>query len=353
MIRPSKLSSQVTLTFILSILLAALIAGCSAQSPAPATPTVALLLPTVSTLEAITPTRLPSAIPLASPTDTPSPTNMPVAATETPSAPVSTALSVVITKALVPTNTPSLGSTTRINPSDGAVLVYIPEGEFLMGSDLATDPYIYGAEMPSHPVYVDAFWIYQTEVTNAMYQACVAAKTCPLPVRVSSDTRSEYYGNSRFENYPVVQVTWKDAVVYCSWAGGRLPYEAEWEKAGRGTDGRLFPWGSQPPGTDQAQFNTTDTAPVGSFSDGASPYGVLDMSGNVIEWVFDYFQSAYYSVSPYENPHGPATGSTRVYRGGAYHNHAAAVRVVMRGSRREGFAGVDIGFRCAVGAINQ
>jgi formylglycine-generating enzyme required for sulfatase activity/predicted nucleic acid-binding Zn ribbon protein len=236
----------------------------------------------------------------------------------------------------------------RINPADGAELMFIPKGDFLMGSDPENDPYFYGAESPSHLVYLDDYWIYRTEVTNAMYQKCVDEKRCPRPDQPGSNTRKEYFGNLAYDNYPVVYVSWKDALAYCKWAGGRLPTEAEWEKAARGIDGRLFPWGDEPPSADLANFSVQDTVAVGSYPDGASPYGVLDMAGNVIEWVFDYFQSTYYRVSPYENPQGPASGSTRVYRGGSYHNLDAALRVVMRGSRSENHANVDIGFRCVM-----
>lgn len=236
----------------------------------------------------------------------------------------------------------------RVNEVDGATLVFIPAGEFLMGSDPETDPYFYGAEGPAHLVYLDSYWIYQTEVTNAMYRACVAEQACPRPVHANSNTRDEYYGPEQFDHYPVVYVSWTHAAAYCRWAGGRLPTEAEWEKAARGADGRLFPWGNQAPSPVLANYGTQDTTSVGSFPEGASVYGVLDMAGNVIEWVFDRFQPTYYSVSPDENPRGPASGATRVYRGGSYHNVDDAIRVVMRGSRAEGHANVDIGFRCAL-----
>ena len=236
----------------------------------------------------------------------------------------------------------------RINPADGAELVFIPKGDFLMGSDPENDPYFYGAESPSHLVYLDDYWIYRTEVTNAMYHKCVDEKRCPRPDQTGSNTREEYFGNPAYNDYPVVHVSWKDALAYCKWAGGRLPTEAEWEKAARGIDGRLFPWGDEPPRADLANYGEQDTVAAGSNPDGASPYGVLDMAGNVIEWAFDYFLSTYYQVSLYKNPQRPASGSTRVYRGGSYHNLDAALRVVMRGSRSENHSNVDIGFRCVV-----
>ena len=282
--------------------------------------------PLITPAEIIEPTRTvppsptlePTAIPL--PTDTPEPTATP----------------------------PNQPLALQTNPFDGAEVVLVPSGEFMMGSDPQVDRYFYGAEGPQHMVTLDEFWIYRTEVTNAMYQQCVAVQACPRPANNSSNTRSDYFGNPAFDDYPVVYVSWRHAAAYCVWAGGRLPTEAEWEKAGRGTDGRLFPWGFENPNNQLARYDTSDTVMVGSYPDGASPYGVFDMAGNVHEWVFDYFQAGYYSISPEENPLGPASGSTRVYRGGAYHNIVDAIRVVMRGSRSEDFTSVDIGFRCVI-----
>lgn len=235
-----------------------------------------------------------------------------------------------------------------VNDMDGAELVLVPAGEFLMGSDPGSDPYFYGAEGPPHPVYLDDYWIYRTEVTNAQYAKCVEVKQCPRPTYNKSDTREEYFGNPQYGDFPVVYVTWKMASAYCRWAGGRLPTEAEWEKAARGTDGRIFAWGNNPPNPSLVNYRSRDTVEVGSFPAGASPYGAYDMSGNVIEWVFDYFLANYYQSSPYENPRGPASGGTRVYRSGSYHNTEDAIRVVMRGSRKESHSGPDIGFRCVV-----
>lgn len=268
------------------------------------------------------------------PTDTSAPTNT-IEPSDTPQ----------------PTSTPTPANqpvALEVNSIDGAEIVFIPAGEFLMGSDASIDPYFYGAEAPQHRVSLDEYWIYRTEVTNAMYQKCVEAQACPRPVANNSNTRSEYYDNPTYRDYPVVYVSWRHAAAYCVWAGGKLPTEAEWEKAGRGTDGRLFPWGNERPNDNLARFGSNDTAKVGSYPDGASPYGVFDMAGNVIEWVFDYFQSGYYSISPEENPLGPASGSTHVYRSGSFENPVDAIRVVMRGSRSEEHANVDIGFRCVL-----
>lgn len=281
---------------------------------------------------------LPTAIP--KPSDTPKPTETPLP-TDTPR-PTETP---TVTFTPTPVNQPLA---LQINAIDRAEIVLVPAGEFLMGSDRSVDPYFYGAEGPPHLVTLDDYWIYRTEVTNAMYQQCVAVQACPRPAYNSSATHTEYYGNPTYADYPVVYVSWRHAAAYCTWAGGRLPTEAEWEKAGRGTDGRLFPWGDADPDHQLVHFDSSDTTAAGSYPLGASPFGVLDMSGNVHEWVFDWFQATYYSVSPEENPSGPVTGTTHVYRGGAYHNQADAIRVVMRGSRAEDFTSVDIGFRCVI-----
>jgi eukaryotic-like serine/threonine-protein kinase len=272
-------------------------------------------------------TQTPPSIPTAVPsTNIPAPTSTPLPSPTLP-----------------PSPTPVV-----VNSIDDAELVYIPSGEFTMGSDPKDDPYFFGSEGPQHMVYLDGYWIYRTEVTNAMYEKCVEANECPKPINNGSNTRRSYYGNQDYADHPVVYITWRNASSYCQWAGGRLPTEAEWEKSARGSDGRLFPWGNQAPQPDHANYGARDTEAVGSYPEGASPYGVLDMAGNVIEWVRDYFQAAYYQVSVYENPLGPISGSTRVYRGGAYHNPAASIRTVMRGSRSESHANVDIGFRCVL-----
>lgn len=245
-----------------------------------------------------------------------------------------------------PTETP-IPYVTEINSPDQAEMVLISSGEFRMGSDANTDPYFWGAEGPRHIVYLDDYYIYRNEVTTAMYQTCVAAKACPKPSQVMSATREVYYGNPEFADFPVIYVSWVGAASYCKWAGGNLPTEAQWEKAARGTDVRLFPWGDEPPSSGTANFNARDTVQVGSFSQGISPYGAFDMSGNVLEWVFDRFQAGFYSTSPLENPVGPAGGNRRVIRGGAWHHtDASALRVVARASMNEAYTGNDIGFRC-------
>ena len=182
----------------------------------------------------------------------------------------------------------------------------------------------FAAEAPQHTVYLDAYSIDKYEVANARYQACVDAGGCTAPHDPSSATRTSYYGNPDYAGYPVINVDWGQAETFCAWEGKRLPTEAEWEKAARGTDGRIYPWGNQNPTCDlangvvQGKRCVGDTSPVGSYAAGASPYGVMDMAGNVWEWVNDWYDENYYSHSPASNPPGPATGDTRVLRGGSW-----------------------------------
>jgi serine/threonine-protein kinase len=238
------------------------------------------------------------------------------------------------------------------------ILLYIPAGDFLMG---ATDAEIaqvqqtcsgcnLNEERPQHTVYLDAFWMDQTLVTNRMYAQCVQAGRCLPPSDKSSSTRQTYYGNPQFAQYPVIYVSWDDAQTYCGWAGRRLPSEAEWEKAARGTDGRLYPWGSQAPSETLVNFNRNfkDTTEVGKYPAGASPYGALDMAGNVWEWVNDWFDSNYYSTSPARNPPGPATGKFHVLRGGSWGISANGLRAAYRTSYDPAILLINVGFRCAV-----
>jgi len=241
---------------------------------------------------------------------------------------------------------PTLGSGSVTESAvDGMRMVYVPAGEFRMGSDdRAAD------EEPEHSVYLDAFWIDETEVTNSMYAICVAADACTPPVTSASSTRESYFGNEAFDAYPVIFVSWEQAQEYCAWSGRRLPSEAEWEKAARGEDGRICPWGNQAPDASLLNYNGefADTTPAGNFPAGASPYGALDMSGNVWEWVADWYDSQYYQQSPSDNPYGPESGSRHVLRGGSWYYELNYIRAAARFSASASTTLNDVGFRCAL-----
>jgi len=226
------------------------------------------------------------------------------------------------------------------------VMVYVPAGDFLMGSS-ESDTLASDDEKPQHTVYLDAYWIDRTEVTNAQYRRCVEAGACSEPACwEDSDLNAP--------EQPVVCVYWYQAQAYCEWAGASLPTEAQWEKAARGTRGLIYPWGNT---FYSARLNCWEdrcydgyayTAPVGSFPSGASPYGALDMAGNVWEWVADWYDSGYYAHSPSRNPTGPATGKIQVLRGGSWLCDWRRVRAAKRSAGPPGSRYDVIGFRCVV-----
>jgi len=229
-----------------------------------------------------------------------------------------------------------------ITASDGSPMVLIPAGPFTMGSDSGGND-----EQPVRTVTLDAFYIDQYEVTNARYSDCVAAGDCNLPFCTG------IYNDPDKVNHPVVCVNWERANTYCEWRGGRLPTEAEWEKAARGTDGRIYPWGDTAPNETLLNFNhnVDDTTLVGSYPDGVSPYGVHDMAGNVFEWVADWYNQDYYATVPIHNPQGPYEGDFKVLRGGSWSGYDA--RVSNRVSRSPDDFSFLNGFRCVADVATE
>jgi formylglycine-generating enzyme required for sulfatase activity len=246
----------------------------------------------------------------------------------------------------------------RIWERDGSLMVLVPAGEFLMGSK-EDDPDAEDDEHPQHTVYVNEFWIDKTEVTNEQYRKCVEAGTCRAPT--TCDWGEPTYSDLSKTDRPVVCVSWQDAKAYCEWAGKRLPTEAEWEKAARGTDGRRYPWGNSFDGSKvnfcdvNCEFDHKDsgaddgyphTAPVGSYPEGASRYGALDMAGNVWEWCQDWYGANYYAHSSQHDPQGPSSGEGRVFRGGSWSGNKGDVRAANRCRNNPDDRHHNGGFRC-------
>ena len=232
----------------------------------------------------------------------------------------------------------------QISQVDGMPMVYVPAGDFSMGSASGEQD-----EKPLHTVYLDAYWIDQTEVTNAQYAQCVAEHGCTVPFKTTAGTRDFYFWNTAYADYPVVYVDWQQAQDYCRWAGRELPTEAQWEKAARGPGGYMYPWGNISPTTALANYDGSflnDTTPVCSYPEGASPYGALDMAGNVWEWVADWYGA--YPSGTVSNPTGPTSGEYRVLRGGAFYGSKFSIRSADRLKIHPNHSDLNIGFRCSL-----
>ncbi len=243
--------------------------------------------------------------------------------------------------------------TTSVSPESGLDQITIPEGVFLMGSkghDLD--------EWPVLEVYLNAFRIDKTEVTNEMYKLCVKDRKCVEP-RNHAD-----YDNPLYSNHPVVYVTWTDAKNYCAWKGRRLPTEAEWEKAASWNERThqkfVYPWGNEEPSCKLTNYKGDTegcighTSSVGSYPAGNSPYGVEDMAGNVWEWVNDQYDMNYYeslrsTPAPITNPQGPDQETLYVFRGGSWRDTARDLRSANRGRGKDNDKSTidELGFRCA------
>ena len=242
----------------------------------------------------------------------------------------------------------------------GMQMVFVPAGDFQRGCDPDHNGGVPcpADELPLRTIYLNAFYIDRYEVTNAEYAMCVTAGFCTAPKNLSSISRSSYYDNPTYANYPVVWIHLVQAVDYCNWRGNRLPTEAEWEKAARGaSDTRAYPWGDGAPSCalanswNDAGSNTClgDTNQVGSYPAGASVYGALDMAGNVWEWVSDQYDPNYYSIAPSSNPTGPdwSIDADNVLRGGSFYEGWSSLRVAKRSHLGGGNCLNWNGFRCA------
>jgi formylglycine-generating enzyme required for sulfatase activity len=251
----------------------------------------------------------------------------------------------------IPTTTPEPSEgEVRVSPVDGMEMIYIPKGPFWMGAR-DDDEKAQLQEKPLHEVFIEGFWMDRTMVTNGMYLRCIESGKCTPPAY--SNDPDTYFGKKEYLNYPVVYINWDQAKVYCHTVNRRLPTEAEWEKAARGIDGRLYPWGNNPPDGELANFNNAyiDVQPTGRYLKGASPYGVLDMAGNAREWINDWYSEYYYgesaSIEVPVNPTGPVEGKEKVLRGGAFNDAEIYLRTTSRLKHVPNSPGNNRGFRCA------
>lgn len=295
-------------------------------------------------------------------TDAPPPVTPTVESTEVAPLPTPSDTSTPTDTVIPPTHTP----TATLTPI--SAMVRVPAGDSVQGSTESQVEEAYAScsdvddecwrwafddEIPQHKVYLDEFYIDRHEVANAEYRACVNAGACDPPESRSSNTRNAYFDNARYADHPVIHVSWYDADRFCQWKGKRLPTEAEWEKAARGSDGRLWPWGDEfyPSRLNFRSGGVSpdsgDTVSVGRHPAGASPYGAMEMIGNVWEWVADWYSESYYQSVPNNNPQGPRSGEKKVIRGGSWNSNIGSARAASRAGAPPTEAYFDIGFRCA------
>ena len=232
------------------------------------------------------------------------------------------------------------GTVLPVDPRD-VPMAMVPAGEFTMGSDFSDD------EKPVRRVYLNAFYMDKYEVTVGQYAKYLETTGMEEP----SDW--DIMNQPQHRKRPVVNINWPDAAAFCKWAGKRLPTEAEWEKAARGTDGRIYPWGNEAPTRLHANYGKKEWAghmalvPVGSFEMGKSPYGIYDMAGNAWEWVNDWYDYDYYKKGPTKNPQGPTKGESRVVRGGSWLYVPDFLRTSFRFNAEQSGRQFGYGFRCA------
>ena len=248
---------------------------------------------------------------------------------------------------LSPAPASQLSAQETISEADPVDMVVIPAGPFIRGSREGEGR---SDEFPRRKIHLKAFAIDKYEVSNAQYLKFVKDSNHKPPFNVYGEgPLSEVPG---IGNLPVVQVTWHDAVDYCFWAGKRLPTEAEWEKAARGTDGRIYPWGDEPHKEKVANYDReweekTTLMKVSSLPEGRSPYGIYHLAGNVREWVQDWYDPEYYRSAPNKNPKGPEQGILKVLRGGSWHSFLSDLRTASRGKGGFALKTHGVGFRCA------
>jgi formylglycine-generating enzyme required for sulfatase activity/CHAT domain-containing protein len=360
---------------IVAVLIGGIALASKIQKP---TPTLMAAIPTDTPLAA-TNTDLPPIVPTSTYTVIPAPTDTPVTKPSlTPTAKASHTHTPTLseptdthtpkppsTQTPTATEPPTITSTPTVTPLASSIsdhdipMVLITAGPFTMGSNKGRPE-----ERPAHQVTLSDYYMDLYEVSNKAYRSCIQAGACKNPRDKTSPSHSDYFTNPKYDNYPVINVTWEQADTFCKWRGGQLPTEAQWEKAASGPKGSLYPWGNSVSGNagDFANFcdkNCTygapdsrfddgyeDLAPVDAYPEGVSPYGIYNMAGNVWEWVADYYDAGYYAKSPAVDPLGPDSGTVRILRGGGWHLSLVDLNTIRRTSNSPTLYNDYIGFRC-------